>query len=55
MYEKLAIHDIKDIDFNFEGILQSERSKITNELIIEILNNKIDNNCDEIKKYLGVD
>ncbi len=54
-YERLAIHNIKEINFDFNLIDQSRRSDITKEIVINILNGNVkNNNNDEIKNFLGV-
>ena len=54
-YNKLPIHNIKEINFDFKLVEQTKRSEITNKIIINILKGNVDNSDDEIKKFLGVE
>ena len=54
-YKTLPIHNIKEINFDFKLVEQSRRSEITKKIIDNILNRNINNDDNEIKKFLGVE
>ena len=53
-YKNLMIHSIKEIDFDFTLLIENQRSKMINMVVVNILNGSINNSFEDIKQFLGV-
>ena len=54
-YNKLSIHSVKEINFDFTLIKSDERSESIKKMVVNILNGNINNCFDDIKLLLGVE